>query len=574
MAVRKARSFTRMTRRKLALALAPTFAAGALLTVAAPTAAIAQSRSVATAPAPARSYAELLGRRDPVSEAGRAMAARTLTSEAIVRGALARIADPRIEGRINAVIAVSPDAIDQARRLDAERRAGRLRGPLHGVPVLIKDNIEVAGPLPTTAGSLALAQNVTNRDAPLVVRLRAAGAVILGKTNLSEWANIRSENSTSGWSAVGGLTRNPHDLSRTACGSSSGSGAAVAAGLALAAIGTETNGSITCPAGINGIAGFKPTVGMVSRTHVVPISGTQDTAGPMTLSARDAALLLDALAGSDPADAATGEADQRRGAGFAAGLRPDGLRGMRIGVVRSQLGRRADIAALFDAALERMRGAGATIVELREDDTAYRGLGEAETSLLMSELRATMDEYLRGRPAGVPGPRSLNELIAFNNREAAREMRWFGQDMFERAARAPALDSAEYRRDRDNAVRMATQGLDRLLSGRAGGGAPLDLILGVTNGPGWSIDLVNGDNFGGPSASGLPAIAGYPHLTVPMGTVEGMPVGLSFIGARWSDAQLLSVGAAYEAIAPMRPTPTYRNGLAADRAAAPVVRRR
>ena len=542
-----------------------------------PMSAAAQTRAPQTADAPvapARSYAALLDRRDPVYEAGRAMAARTLTSEAIVRGALARIADPRIEGQINAVIAVTPDAITQARRLDAERRAGRVRGPLHGVPVLIKDNIEVAGPLPTTAGSLALAQNVTNRDAPLVARLRAAGAVILGKANLSEWANIRSENSSSGWSAVGGLTRNPHDLSRTACGSSSGSGAGVAAGLALAAIGTETNGSITCPAGVNGIAGFKPTVGLVSRTHVVPISGTQDTAGPMTLSVRDAALVLDAIAGSDPADAATREADARRGAGYAAGLRPDGLRGLRIGVVRGALGRRADIVALFDAALARMRGAGATIVELTDEEGAYRGLGEAETALLMSELRGTMDEYLRTRPAGVPGPRSLDEVIAFNRREAARELRYFGQDSFERAARSPALDSAEYRRNRDTAVRLATTGLDRLLSGRAGGGAPLDMILGVTNGPGWSIDLLNGDNFAGPSSSGLPAIAGYPHLTVPMGTVEGMPIGLSFIGAKWSDAQLLSAGAAYEALAPMRPRPTFRSGLAPERAAPPVARLR
>ena len=480
----------------------------------------------------------------------------TYTSANITGWYLHRIGQMNRNGPgVNAVIATFPDALDQARLLDAERAAGRLRGPLHGIPILIKDNIEVAGPLPTTAGSLALADNVTDRDAPLVARLRAAGAIILGKTNLSEWANIRSGTSTSGWSAVGGLTRNPHDLSRTACGSSSGSGAAVAASFAAAAIGTETDGSIVCPAGTTGIVGFKPTLGLVSRTHIVPISHSQDTAGPMSLSVRDAALLLDMMTGPDPADPTTAEADLRM-ATFEGQLSPDGLRGVRIGVMRDRLGSRADIATLFEAGLEVMRAQGAIIVDIADTRTGFETLGDMEGEILFTELKADMATYLAARP-GDAGPQTLADLIAFN-RANPQELRWFDQNLFDLAESKPGLDDPAYITARDTARRLAgPDGIDRLRVTHN-----VDLLLGITNGPAWSIDLVNGDNFAGPSASQLPAVAGYPHLTVPMGAVEGLPIGLSFIGTAWDDGRVLAAGHAYELASRRRVTPTYRASLA------------
>lgn len=484
------------------------------------------------------------------------MTAGETSSEAIVAAYLDRIRSLDDAGpRLNAVIALFPDALSEAHRLDQERRAGRVRGPLHGIPVLLKDNIEAAGPVPTTAGSLALKDNVTNRDAPLVARLRAAGAVILGKTNLSEWANIRSDNSTSGWSAVGGLTRNPHALDRNTCGSSAGSGAAMAASLAALTVGTETDGSITCPAGVNGVVGFKPTVGLVSRSLIVPISRSQDTAGPMTLSVRDAALMLSVIAGSDPADPATAEADARR-ADYAAALSPDALKGKRIGVLRDRIGGRADTRALFDAALDRMRAAGATIVEIKDSKGGLDGLGAAEFEVLMTELKADMTAYLAALP-GKDAPRTLADLIAFNTAHP-EELRWFDQSLFELAQSKGGLDSPAYVEAKAKAARLAgPEGIDRLLRDNG-----VDLLVGVTNGPAWTTDLVNGDHYTGPSVSQLPAVAGYPHLTVPMGAVEGLPIGLSFIGAKWADADVLAAGYAYEQASGQRVTPTYRAGVA------------
>jgi amidase len=478
--------------------------------------------------------------------------AGTYTSVEITDWYLQRIERMNRAGpQVNAVIATFPDALEQAQQLDAERAAGRIRGPLHGIPVLIKDNIEAAGSLPTTAGSLALADNRTGRDAPLVARLRAAGAIILGKTNLSEWANIRSGDSTSGWSAIGGLTRNPHDLSRSACGSSSGSGAAMAAGFAAAAIGTETDGSIVCPSGINGIVGFKPTLGLVSRTHIVPISHSQDTAGPMVASVRDAALLLSVIAGTDPADPATAEADARRG-DFLAALSATRLDGLRIGVMRDRLGNRADVRALFESALDVLRGQGATIVDIADTRSGFEQLGDMEGEILFTELKADMAAYLAGRP-GDTGPQTLADLIAFN-RATPAELRWFGQNLFELAESKPGLDDAAYVTARDGARQLAgPDGIDRL---RRDSG--VDLLVGITNGPAWSVDLVNGDNFAGPSASQLPAVAGYPHLTVPMGAVEGLPVGISFIGTAWDDARVLAAGHVYETASRQRVRPTYR----------------
>lgn len=429
---------------------------------------------------------------------------------------------------LNAVIVSDPDP-----RAQVERATNI--GPLEGRTVLVKDNIETRE-WPTTAGSLALAANATGRDAPLVARLRASGGVVLGKTNLSEWANIRSNRSTSGWSATGGLTRNPHATDRTACGSSSGSGAAVAAGFAWAAIGTETNGSITCPASVNGIVGFKPTVGLVSRTHVVPISATQDTAGPMARSVADAALLLTAIAGSDPADPATAKAPNAFD--YTAGLSEASLAGVRIGVLKNQIGGNAKVAAAFDRARADLERAGAVLVDI--DYQVPEGFWTRSLPVLLFELREGLDAHLSTRPIS-GGPRSLADVIAFNKANAEREMRWFDQSLFEQAARATDADA--YRKARDtNLAATRADGIDRLLRENR-----VAALIAPTTGPAWAIDLVLGDNYpGGIGAGYLAAIAGYPHLTVPMGAVEGLPVGVSFMGGQWQDHAILKLGAAYE----------------------------
>jgi amidase len=442
---------------------------------------------------------------------------------------LARIAQLDDAGpELNSVIVVNPNAPAEARAVAAL--------PLGGRTVLVKDNIETRE-WPTTAGSLALANNRTGRDAPLIARLRAAGGVVLGKTNLSEWANIRSMRSSSGWSAVGGLTRNPHATDRNACGSSSGSGAAVAAGLAWAAIGTETDGSITCPASVNGIVGYKPTVGLVSRTHVVPISHSQDTAGPMTRSVADAALLLNAIAGSDPADPATAEADARK-ADYTAGLADASLAGVRIGVMRKAVGGHPGVTALFERALADLRRAGAELVEI--DFEPNDKMGEDEFLVLQFELREDLAAYLASSPADIP-VRTLDEVIAFNEARAAEEMRWFGQEIFLTAAKT--TDRAAYEAARANSLRLAgPEGIDKLLTEHR-----VAFLTAPTTGPAWATDLVNGDHYEGSIGAGsLAAIAGYPHLSVPMGAVEGLPVGLSIIAAKWQDAAVLRAGAAYE----------------------------
>jgi amidase len=475
-----------------------------------------------------------------------------LNSEAITAAYLARIAAIDDSGpTLNAVIATFPDAIDQARTMDAELRAGKYRGPMHGIPVLVKDNIEVAGPIATTAGSLALAGNITNRDAPLIARLRDAGAVILGKTNLSEWANIRSDNSTSGWSAVGGLTKNPHVLDRNSCGSSSGSGAAAAAGLAAATIGTETDGSITCPAGVNGVVGFKPTVGLVSRRYVVPISHSQDTAGPMTRSVRDAAIMLTAMAGSDPQDAATADADKWRG-NYAADLSADGLKGMRIGVLRAP---NAD-ALLFDAALAKLKDGGAEIIVLDGNKIDRQKIGQGEFKVLLAELKADLASYLQGLPDGLVPHKSLADIIAFNSANSGKELQYFGQDIFETANKEKGLDDPAYLEALAISRRLASNALNQLFNDNQ-----VDIIIAQTNGPAWVSTLGKGDAFSGPSASQLPAVAGFPHLTVPMGLSAGLPIGLSFIGAKWHDHNVLKAGYAYEQLSQARVTPQFSASL-------------
>ncbi len=466
------------------------------------------------------------------------------TAESRTAAAIERIR--RIDPQVGSVIALDPTALAQARRVQALG----LRGPLAGQPILIKDNIEVAGPLPTTAGSLALANNVTNRDAPLVARLLGAGAVILGKTNLSEWANIRSSNSISGWSAVGGQTRNPFALDRNPCGSSSGSGAAVAAGLVRMAIGTETDGSVTCPAAINGIVGFKPTVGLVSRTHIVPISASQDTPGPMTASVAEAAMVLTAIAGSDPADKATTEADRRR-RDYLAGLRAGSLRGKRIGVMRFAAGFGTDQP--FDAALAVLKAQGATLVEIKEFDEGQ--MGRNEFQVLLTEFKSGLADYLRSSPAPIP-VRSLADVIAFNKNHAAQELALFGQETFEQAEKTKGTSDPAYRKARQLSFNAAgPNGIDRLLKQHG-----VVALVGPTMAPAWKIDVVNGDQISGGGAGSLAAVAGYPHLTVPMGFVKGLPVGLSFIGPKWADGQILSLGFAYEqARGPLPPALFFRS---------------
>lgn len=412
-------------------------------------------------------------------------------------------------------------------------------GPLSGVPILLKDNIETAD-MPTTAGSLALENNAPGRDAPLVGRLRNAGAVILGKANLSEWANIRSSESISGWSAVGGQARNPYDLERTPCGSSSGSAAAVAIGLAPAAIGTETDGSITCPAAVNGIVGFKPTVGLVSRTHVVPISHSQDTAGPMTTTVRDAALVLSVIAGSDPADPATAESDARK-VDYAAALDAGSLNSARIGVMRFLLaGYSEETRAEFERSLQAMRDAGAVIVDITEPPASFRQLGGWELTVLLTELKHDLNTYLASTDPAQVRTRTLADVIAFNAAEP-RETVLFGQDLFERAEVTGGLQDPAYVEARASSLRGAgPEGIDRMMADHN-----LVALVAPTTSRAWTNDPADDDRMQG-SASRLAAIAGYPHLTVPMGFDRGMPVGISFIAGKWQDAQVLSLGHAFE----------------------------
>ena len=474
------------------------------------------------------------------------LASGRITSAQLTQAYLDRIRVlDRAGPKLRSVIALNPQAMAQARRADRNRQLGIAEGPLFGIPVLVKDNIDTAENA-TTAGSLALKDNFTKRDAPLVARLRAAGAIILGKTNLSEWANIRDSDSMSGWSAVGGLVRNPYALDRSACGSSSGTGAAIAASLAAVGVGTETDGSIVCPSSMTGLVGLKPTLGAVSRTHVVPISSSQDTAGPMARSVKDAAALFAAMIGSDSADAATAQADAQRAA-----LTPDwrraNLKGVRIGVVRPEM--RAGLAALYDAQLAVLRNAGAELVEVKlAPPPKLRGL---EFKLLQMELKSDLAAYLATTPSSVK-VRTLADAIAFN-RGSPAELAYFGQSIFEMAEKTGGTADPAYAKTRDDARRLAAETLDTVLTRNR-----IALLVAPTTGTAWLSDPVHGDQGSGPSASQLPAVAGYPHLTVPMGLTSGLPAGLSFIGAKWSEGRLLELGHAYEQASRARVAPQYR----------------
>lgn len=482
------------------------------------------------------------------------LTAGVVTSEQLVQAYLARIAEIDDAGpTLNAVIAVNPNALADARALDAERQAGNIRGPLHGIPILLKDNIESADPMPTTAGSLALAANTTGRDAPLVARLREAGAIILGKTNLSEWANIRDTASVSGWSAIGGITRNPYALNRNTCGSSSGSGAAAAASLAAATVGTETDGSVVCPSSIGGLVGIKPTVGLISRTHVVPISHTQDTAGPMARSVADAAVLLAAMAGSDAADPATAQADARR-QDYVAALDANALQGRRIGVLRFMAGFNRGVDERFAAALDQLRAAGAELVEIEAPPPNLDALGADELTILLAELKSDLNTYLATTPPSVT-TRTLADVIAFNAATPA-ETALFGQALFEQAQATGGVDDPAYRAARARAPAQAARILDGLMREHR-----VDALVAPTTSPAWVTDVVLGDHYIGGSASSLPAVSGYPHITVPMGLVGGLPVGISFISEAWSESKLISFAYAFEQRANARTPPTYAAGI-------------
>jgi len=505
------------------------------------------ARREAEPPPPARFELEEMS----IAELQAAMTAGRYSSRRLTELYLARIdAVDRNGPRLRSIIEVNPDALAIADALDAERRERGMRGPLHGIPILLKDNIDTADRMATSAGSLALARSVAQQDAFLVTRLRAAGAVILGKTNLSEWANFRSMSSTSGWSARGGLVRNPYALDRNPCGSSSGSGVAIAANLAVAAVGTETDGSIVCPSGANGLVGIKPTVGLVSRSGIVPISQSQDTAGPMARSVADAAMLLSGMTGKDARDPATQSADPKIG-DFAAALDADALRGARIGVARKgHFGYHPGVDRLIAAAIEAMKAAGAEIVDPADVPNVDK-LGECELEVLLYEFKDGLNRYLEGL-----GPsatvRTLAEVIAYNEREREREMPFFGQDLFERAEKKGPLTDAAYRKHRDDCRRRAgPEGIDAAIAAHR-----LDALIAPTGSAAWPTDLVNGDHFLGGSST-LAAVAGYPNITVPAGNLSGLPVGISFFGPAWSEAKLIGLAFAFERATRHRRAPDF-----------------
>jgi amidase len=453
---------------------------------------------------------------------------------------------------LRSISETNPAALAIADTLDAERKSQSVRGPLHGIPIVIKDNIDTADRMMTTAGSLALEGSIAERDAFVVERLRAAGAVIIAKTSLSEWANFRSTKSTSGWSGRGGQVKNAYALDRNPCGSSSGTGTAVAANLAAAGVGTETDGSIVCPSAVSGLVGIKPTVGRVSRSGIIPISHSQDTAGPMARTVADAAVLLEAMLGqdaNDPATQAPGAA--RRLALSGATLDAGALKGARIGVARKRyFGYSPPTDRLIDAAIADMKKLGAVVIDPADIATAGQ-LDECELEVLLYEFKADLNKYLAGLPA-TAGVRSLEALIAFNEREKAREMPYFGQELFLRAQKKGTLTSPAYVRAFTTCrSRARALGIDAVISKHK-----LDAIVAPTGSPAWPTDLVNGDHFLGASSTPA-AVAGYPNVTVPAGEVYGLPIGISFIGPAWSEARLIALAYAYEQATKHRRPPRF-----------------
>jgi amidase len=476
-----------------------------------------------------------------------AMETGKLTSEAITNWYLARIR--AIDPKINSMIEVNPDALAIARQRDRERRLKNVKGPLHGIPFVIKDNIDTADKMKTTAGSLALADAPTPaKDAFIVERLREAGAVLLGKTNLSEWANFRDNNSISGWSGRGGQTRNPYILDRNACGSSSGTGAAVAANLAAIGIGTETDGSIVCPSSICGIVGLKPTIGLVSRSGIIPIAISQDTAGPMTRTVADAAVMLNVLAvqdGNDPAMAGI----KRERIDYTGALKADALKGARIGVARDYWGKNSKTDEVLNTALETMRKAGALLIDVKFPN--LEKFGDAEFTVLQYEFKDGLEKYLRSRGAK---QRTLDDLIKFNNDNAAREMPYFKQTIFESSAKKGPLTDKTYRDAVENCRKYAREeGIDEAVDKNK-----LDAVVAPSNAPTWLIDTVNGDcGSGYINSSSLPAVAGYPHITVPAGFVLELPIGISFFGKAFTENTLIKLAYSFEQTSKARRVPRF-----------------
>lgn len=486
-----------------------------------------------------------------IAELQKGMQSGKLSSRSLAEAYLARVDTLDRRGpALNSVIETNPDALDIASTLDKERKAKGPRGPLHGIPLFIKDNIDTADRMATTAGSLALVGARPPQDAFLVRRLREAGAVILGKTNLSEWANIRCSYSTSGWSGRGGLTKNPYALDRNPCGSSSGSGVAVAANLCAAAVGTETDGSVVSPASANGIVGLKPTVGLVSRSGVIPISHSQDTAGPMCRCVRDAAILLGVLAGSDPADTVTIDPKRKSLTDYTKALDAGGLKGARLGVARNYFGFDETVDTVMTCALDALKHAGANLVDPAEVPNMDK-VGDPEQTVLMYELKAGLATYFArlGKKAPV---HSLKDVIEFNERHKAREMPFFGQDLFLKAEAKGSLESYEYQEALARCRRLArTEGIDAVMDK-----FKLDALIAPTLGPACLTDLVVGDRWRG-EASTAAAVAGYPSITVPAGFIFGLPVGLLFFGRAWSEPTLLKLAYSFEQTTKVRMPPRF-----------------
>jgi len=473
------------------------------------------------------------------------------SSQSLVKKYIDRINEIDKNGpAINSVIEINPEAEAIAAALDQERRERRLRGPLHGIPILIKDNIDTADRMMTTAGSLALVGSKPPRDAFVAKKLRDAGAVILGKTNLSEWANFRSNHSSSGWSGRGGQTRNPYALDRNPCGSSSGSGAATAANLCAAAVGTETDGSVVCPSSANSLVGIKPTLGLLSRAGIIPIAHSQDTAGPMARTVTDAAILLSALTGEDPRDEATKASRGKASADYTKFLDKNGLKGLRLGVVRKSFGFNDRVDKLMNDLLAEIKKLGATLIDPADIPTSGK-FDDSELEVLLYEFKADLNKYLAGLGPQAP-VHSLKELIEFNEKTRDREMPYFGQDLLIKAEQKGPLTTAKYVQAlRKNHLLTRTQGIDFVLKKNR-----LDALIAPTGGPPWPTDWINGDHFTG-GYSSASAVAGYPHVTVPAGYVFGLPVGISFFGAAYSEPTLIKIAYAFEQATKARRPPKF-----------------
>ena len=493
-----------------------------------------------------------------ISDLQEGMKTGKFTARFLVEKYSSRIDDVDQRGpAINSVIEMNPDALWIAAALDQERNAKGPRGPLHGIPVLIKDNIDTADRMMTTAGSLALVGSKPSKDSFVAEKLRASGAVILGKTNLSEWANIRSSHSTSGWSGRGGLTKSPYALDRNPCGSSSGSGAGVSANLCAAAIGTETDGSIVCPASSNGVAGIKPTVGLVSRSGIIPISHSQDGAGPLCRTVRDAAIMLGALTGVDPRDAATSGSQGKSFMDYTQFCDPNGLKGARIGVARKYFGFSDSVDALMEQSLDTMKKQGATLMDPADIET-FGKFDESELLVFMYELKADLNAYLAGLGPNFP-MRTLKDIIDFNERNRQREMPYFGQDLFLKAeAKGPLTEKAYLDALEKNHQLARTEGIDATLDKHR-----LDAIVAPTGGPAWITDLVNGDHVAGGSSNAA-AVAGYPNINVTAGFIFGLPVGISFFGRAWSEPTLIRLAFAFEQATKARQSPRFLPTIAVE----------